>query len=96
MGNIEHRYGIAAKAAGEAALRYGHYGAKVRPITDAFLLSRIARAVVDALDADDRGAVKERDDLLRDALRHLRSDVRTAREIVAQRIEAYLDRVGGQ
>jgi hypothetical protein len=53
MGVIERRYGIAGKAAGEAALEHG----AGRKATDAFVLSRIARAVVDALDADDRGAV---------------------------------------
>lgn len=53
MAVIERRYGIAGKAAGEAALEYG----AGRKATDAFVLSRIARAVVDALEADDRGAV---------------------------------------
>jgi hypothetical protein len=50
------RYGIAGRAAGEAVLRYGHYSARPRPANDAFLLSRIARAVVDALDAYDDAA----------------------------------------
>jgi ATP-dependent RNA circularization protein (DNA/RNA ligase family) len=53
MGLIERRYGIAGEAAGKAALEYG----AGRKATDAFVLSRIARAVVDALEADDRGAV---------------------------------------
>jgi hypothetical protein len=57
MSNIERRYGIAGKAAGEAALAHGRDGVRIRSCQDAFVLSRIARAVVDALDADDRGAV---------------------------------------
>jgi CBS domain-containing protein len=70
MGNIE-RYGIAGKAAGEAVLEHGRDGARLRPAADAFLLSRIARAVVDALDDHYRGAVSERD-----ALRALIDEVR--------------------
>jgi hypothetical protein len=45
----ERLYGIAGRAAGEAALAYGRDGARIRPVTDAFVLSRIARAVVDAI-----------------------------------------------
>jgi hypothetical protein len=70
MGLIERRYGIAGEAAGKAALEYG----AGRKATDAFVLSRIARAVVDALDADDRGAVEENERLrggLRAALDYL-------------------------
>jgi hypothetical protein len=56
------RYGIAGRAAGEAVLRYGHYSARPRSANDAFLLSRIARAVVDALDAHgDTVATNERE-----------------------------------
>jgi hypothetical protein len=58
MGNIEHRYGIAGRAAGEAALEFGRDGARIRSCQDAFVLSRIARAVVDALAEDERGAVE--------------------------------------
>lgn len=50
------RYGIAGRAAGAAVLEHGRDGARLRPANDAFLLSRIARAVVDALDSQ-RGAV---------------------------------------
>ena len=53
LSNIERRYGIAGRAAGEAALQFG----AGRKATDAFVCSRIARAVVDALAADDQGAV---------------------------------------
>lgn len=49
----EIRYGIAGRAAGQAALEHGREGARTRPVTDAFVLSRIARAVVDALEAAD-------------------------------------------
>jgi hypothetical protein len=47
------RYGIAGEAAGKAALEFGRDGARIRSCLDAFVLSRIARAVVDALDADE-------------------------------------------
>jgi len=54
-------YGIAGRAAGEAALEHGRDGARMRTATDAFLLSRIARAVVDALlDTDDDGTLVQR------------------------------------
>ena len=56
MSDTERRYGIAGRAAAEAARVIGR-GQPLRGGTDALLLSRIARAVVDALDADDRGAV---------------------------------------
>ena len=45
----ERLYGIAGRAAGEAALAHGRDGDRIRRVTDAFVLSRIARAVVDAL-----------------------------------------------
>ena len=48
--NQDSRYGIAGRAAAEAVLEHGRDGARLRPASDAFLLSRIARAVVDALD----------------------------------------------
>lgn len=44
----ERAYGAAGRAAGEAVLEHGLDGAKRRPANDAFLLSRIARACVDA------------------------------------------------
>jgi hypothetical protein len=46
----DKRYGIAGRAAAEAVLEHGRDGARLRSASDAFLLSRIARAVVDALD----------------------------------------------
>ena len=49
----ERLYGIAGRAAGEAALEHGRDGGRLRPATDAFVLSRIARAIVDAL-CDDK------------------------------------------
>jgi hypothetical protein len=63
MDVLERRYGIAGRAAGEAVLKHGRDGAKLRPASDAFLLSRIAREIVDALADDERGAVEERDAL---------------------------------
>lgn len=45
-------YGVAGRAAGEAVLEHGRDGARLRSASDAFLLSRIARAVVDALRRD--------------------------------------------
>ena len=44
-------YGIAGRAAGEAVLEHGRDGARLRAASDAFLLSRIARAMVDAIHA---------------------------------------------
>lgn len=51
----ESRYGIAGRAAAEAVLEHGRDGSRLRPAGDAFLLSRIARAVVDALDKHEGG-----------------------------------------
>lgn len=48
------RYGVAGRAAAEAVLEHGRDGARLRSASDAFLLSRIARAVVDALDEHDK------------------------------------------
>lgn len=45
----ESLYGIAGRAAGEAALEHGRDGIRLRKANDAFLLSRIARAIVDAI-----------------------------------------------
>ena len=45
-------YRIAGRAAAEAVLEHGRDGARLRPASDAFLLSRIARAVVDALNVE--------------------------------------------
>jgi hypothetical protein len=94
---IAHRYGIAAKAAAEAVLEYGRDGARLRPAADAFLLSRIGRAVVDALEADGRGAVEERDRLAsapewakRSNWIPTRAEVNTAREALG------LPPLGGQ
>jgi hypothetical protein len=53
---VDVRYGIAGKAAGEAALEHGRDGARMRLVTDAFVLSRIARAIVDALAEHDAAA----------------------------------------
>jgi hypothetical protein len=55
---INRYYGIAGRAAGEAVLEHGRDGARLRPASDAFLLSRIARAVVDAL--SENGAFDEK------------------------------------
>jgi hypothetical protein len=52
----EAAYGAAGRAAGETVLQEGRDGARLRPANDAYLLSRIARACVDAvfeLDASD-------------------------------------------
>ena len=49
----ERLYGIAGRAAGEAALEHGRDGSRIRPVNDAFALSRIARAVVDAICAEE-------------------------------------------
>ena len=49
MPDREQLYGIAGRAAGEAALTHGRDGGRTRSATDAFVLSRIARAVVDAV-----------------------------------------------
>jgi hypothetical protein len=55
---MSERYGIAARAAAEAVLEHRLDGARLRPASDAFLLSRIARAVVDALDEHAREAAE--------------------------------------
>jgi hypothetical protein len=58
-------YGIAGRAAGEAALEHGRDGARIRLVTDAFVLSRIARAIVDVIaprvsDDDKRALINAR------------------------------------
>jgi hypothetical protein len=96
MGNIERRYGIAGRAAGEAALEFG----AGRKATDAFVLSRIARAVVDALDADDRGAVEALEEI-RDGL-HGYEELPIPRPVppdiafVIGVVDRALDRLGGR
>jgi hypothetical protein len=50
--NPHSPYGIAGRAAAEAVLEHGREGARLRPASDAFLLSRIARAIIDALNVE--------------------------------------------
>ena len=68
MSDTERRYGIADRAAGEAARVIGR-GQPLRGGTDTLLLSRIGRAVVDALDADDRREIDRLSDIISRASR---------------------------
>lgn len=68
---IEEAYGAAGRAAAEAVLKHGLDGAQRRPANDAFLISRVARACVDAAFAARSERIAELEDACRRAHSHL-------------------------